>query len=110
MNNKSILVIEDEADIRELLKFSLSKEGYKVVVCSTAEEAEKVLAKSIPDILLLDLMLPGKDGFTFCKELRASTKTATLPVIMVTARVEDADIVAGLEIGDRKSTRLNSSH
>jgi len=96
---KAILVVEDDADIRELLKFSLSKEGYKVAVCATAEEAEKVLAKSIPDLVLLDLMLPGKDGYTFCKELRANQKTALVPVMMVTARVEDADIVAGLEVG-----------
>ena len=99
MNNKTVLVVEDESDIRELLKFSLSKEGYKVVACATAEEAEKALVKNIPDIVLLDLMLPGKDGFTFCKELRANVRTSALPVIMVTARVEDADIVAGLEVG-----------
>jgi len=99
MNHKSVLVVEDEAGIRELLKFALSREGYRVNVCSSAEEAEKVLEKSIPDLVLLDLMLPGKDGFTFCKELRANAKTAELPVIMVTARSEDADIVAGLEIG-----------
>ena len=99
MNNTSVLVVEDEADIRELIKFSLSKEGYKVILCSSAEEAEQALVKSVPDIMLLDLMLPGKDGFTFCKELRAKAKTATLPIVMVTARTEDADIVAGLEVG-----------
>ena len=97
--NKSIWVVEDDADIRELLRFSLSKEGYRVAAYATAEEAEKALAKAVPDIVLLDLMLPGKDGYTFCKELRANPKSAMVPVVMVTARVEDADIVAGLEVG-----------
>jgi two-component system phosphate regulon response regulator PhoB len=99
MAQKTILVVEDDADIRELLSFSLGKEGYNVVTAESAERAERVLQRTTPDVILLDLMLPQKDGFTFCKELRANEKTAHVPILMVTAREEDADIVAGLEVG-----------
>jgi len=99
MANETILVVEDDADIRELLKFTLSKEGYKVTLCASAEEAHRAMAKALPDLVLLDLMLPGEDGFSFCKALRSQERTAAVLVIMVTAREEDADIVAGLEVG-----------
>ena len=99
MANETVLVVEDDTDIRELLRFTLSKEGYRVTACASAEEAHRSLAKSVPDLVLLDLMLPGQDGFSFCKAMRAQERTASVPVIMATARSEDADIVAGLEVG-----------
>lgn len=99
MANETILLIEDDADIRELVRYNLEREGYRVVQCASAEEAKIWLSKKAPDLILLDLMLPGLDGFSFCRELRKEERTAKVPVIMVTARVEDADIVAGLEVG-----------
>jgi two-component system phosphate regulon response regulator PhoB len=99
MANETILIVEDDADIRELIRYNMEREGYKVALCASAELAKTWIAKKIPDLILLDLMLPGTDGFTFCRELRKSERTAQIPVIMVTARVEDADIVAGLEVG-----------
>jgi len=99
MASETILTVEDDADIRELVRFNMTREGYKVVECASAEEAESYLKKTLPDLILLDLMLPGTDGFAFCRALRGDERTAQLPVIMVTARNEDADIVAGLEVG-----------
>lgn len=99
MANETILIVEDEADIRELIRYNMEREGYKVVECASAEEANASLKRSLPDLVLLDLMLPGTDGFAFCRALRADERTARVPVIMVTARDEDADVVAGLEVG-----------
>jgi two-component system phosphate regulon response regulator PhoB len=99
MASETVLVIEDEMDIQELMRFNLERDGYKVVTASSVEAAEKILEKQLPALVLLDLMLPGENGFTYCRKLRAAARTALLPVIMVTARDEDADIVAGLEVG-----------
>jgi two-component system alkaline phosphatase synthesis response regulator PhoP len=99
MANETLLLVEDDVDIRELIRYNMEREGYKVIACPSAEQAKDVLAKKVPDLILLDLMLPGLDGFSFCRELRKEERTSRVPVIMVTARVEDADIVAGLEVG-----------
>jgi len=99
MANETILIIEDDADIRELISYNMTREGYKILECASAEEATKLLQRKLPDLILLDLMLPGTDGFAFCRAIRSEERTARLPVIMVTARDEDADIVAGLEVG-----------
>lgn len=99
MAHETLLIVEDDADIRELIRYNLEREGYKVVECGSAEEAKALLARTVPDLILLDLMLPGTDGFAFCRALRADERTAKVAVIMVTARDEDADIVAGLEVG-----------
>ena len=99
MANETLLIVEDEADIRELLRYNLEREGYKIRECCSAEEAKSCLARTIPDLILLDLMLPGTDGYAFCRAVRADERTAKVPVIMVTARDEDADVVAGLEVG-----------
>ena len=99
MANETIMIIEDEADIRELLRCNLTREGYSVAECASAEEAQEGLKKKVPDLIMLDLMLPGTDGVAFCRWLRASERTAKVPIMMVTARNEDADIEAGLEVG-----------
>ncbi len=99
MASEKIMIVEDEADIRELMRYNLEREGYQVTECASAEDALVYLEKSTPDIILLDLMLPGTDGFALCRKIRALEKTELTPVIMVTARNEDADIVAGLEVG-----------
>ena len=99
MPNESILIIEDEADIRELVVYNLEREGYVVRQADSAETAEKRIAKHVPDLILLDLMLPGKDGVTFCRELRTNERIRHVPVIMLTARSEAIDEVTGLEVG-----------
>ena len=99
MANETLLIVEDDADIRELIRYNLEREGYKIVESASAEAAHKQLSRSVPDLILLDLMLPGTDGFAFCRAVRSDERTAKVPVIMVTARDEDADIVAGLEVG-----------
>lgn len=99
MANETLLIVEDDADIRELIRYNLEREGYRIVESASSEEARKLLLRSVPDLILLDLMLPGTDGFAFCRAVRADERTAKVPVIMVTARDEDADIVAGLEVG-----------
>ncbi len=99
MAHDIILVIEDEKDIQELIRFNLERDGYKVLSADSVEAAGKMLVKQLPDLVLLDLMLPGENGYDFCRRLRSEERTQHLPVIMVTARDEDADIVAGLEVG-----------
>ena len=99
MAKEKVLIVEDEADIRELMRYNLVREGYTVSECATAEEALAAIQANLPDLILLDLMLPGTDGFAFCRKIRSQEKTTRTPVVMVTARNEDADIVAGLEVG-----------
>jgi two-component system phosphate regulon response regulator PhoB len=99
MPNETLMIVEDDADIRELIRYNMEREGYTIVECASAEAAHKQLGKAVPDLILLDLMLPGTDGYAFCRAVRADERTAKIPVIMVTARDEDADIVAGLEVG-----------
>lgn len=95
--NPLLLVVEDEAAIRELLAVSLGAAGYRVVGVADAEAAQAALQQELPALMLLDWMLPGKSGLAFAKALRASARTRDLPIIMVTARSDEADRVAGLE-------------
>jgi two-component system phosphate regulon response regulator PhoB len=99
MAKESILVIEDEEDILELLRYNLGKEGYRVTGVGSAEEGVRAARSQPPDLILLDLMLPGLDGLQACRQLKAEAKTQHLPIIMVTAKGEEADIVSGLELG-----------
>lgn len=101
MSHENLLIVEDDHNIQELLAYNLQKDGYGTKAFDTAERAWAYLetAQPPPDLVLLDLMLPGTDGFAFCRKLRANPRWTKLPVIMVTARNEDADIVAGLEVG-----------
>jgi len=93
----SVLVVEDEPAILELLKVNLVDAGYEVVAAEDAESARRRIDEALPDLLLLDWMLPGLSGLAFAKQLRADARTRDLPVIMVTARADEADRVAGLE-------------
>jgi DNA-binding response OmpR family regulator len=93
----TILVVEDEPAILELLKVNLVDAGYDVRTAPDAETAQTLLRESLPDLLLLDWMLPGQSGLAFARQLRADARTKELPVIMVTARTDEADRVAGLE-------------
>lgn len=99
MARESILVVEDEEDILELLRYNLAKEGYRVTGVGTGEEALKAARTQVPDLIILDLMLPGVDGLEVCRLLKQDSRTRHLPIIMVTAKGDEADIVAGLELG-----------
>lgn len=93
----TILVIEDEPAIRELLKVNLADAGYEVHEAADAERAQIELTRELPDLLLLDWMLPGQSGLALARQLRTNTRTRDLPIIMLTARSDEADKVAGLE-------------
>jgi two-component system phosphate regulon response regulator PhoB len=99
MPKEHILIVEDEEDILELIKYNLTKEGYKVTPATTGEEAIKLADSAPPDLILLDLMLPGADGFEVCRRLGNNPKTQQIPIVMLTAKGEEADIVTGLELG-----------
>ncbi len=99
MANEYILAVEDDEDILELIKYNLSRNGYDVEGVTSGEKAMKAIKKKTPDLLLLDLMLPGIDGLEICRQIKNSDKGPHLPVVMLTARGDEADIVTGLELG-----------
>lgn len=100
MSKERIMIVEDEESIQELIKYNLQREGYLVPVC--CENGESALESAVtykPDLILLDLMLPGVDGLTVCKNLKADPVTKHIPIIMLTAKSEESDVVIGLELG-----------
>jgi two-component system phosphate regulon response regulator PhoB len=99
MSKFSILIVEDDADILRLLTYNLRGAGYEVATCTEGYEALTQAKQRLPDLVLLDLMLPGLDGFEVCKELKRSPETRNIPVIMLTARGEEVDRIVGLELG-----------
>jgi two-component system phosphate regulon response regulator PhoB len=99
MPKEHILVVEDEEDILELLRYNLIKEGYRVTGVIEGEAGLKAARSQPPDLIVLDLMLPGIDGLSVCRELKMDAQTRNLPIIILTAKGEEADIVAGLELG-----------
>jgi two-component system alkaline phosphatase synthesis response regulator PhoP len=94
-----VLVVEDDADIAMLLARSLTRAGFGVDQISSGADVLPTLRRGLPDLLLLDLMLPGVDGIEICRALRADPSTAALPIIMLTARAEESDRIVGLELG-----------
>lgn len=99
MSQSKILIVEDEAAIRDMLKFTLSASGYEVFEANNAEEGWKVALDVLPDLILLDWMMPGTPGVSLAKRLRQNDKTAHMPIIMLTARGEEEDQVKGFESG-----------
>ena len=99
MKKTKIAVIEDEADILEVIDYNLSKEGFDVCSALNGEEGLALVKKEGPDLVLLDLMLPGLDGIEICRTLKADHSTRSIPIIMVTAKGEESDIVLGLGMG-----------
>jgi two-component system phosphate regulon response regulator PhoB len=95
MSKEQILIVDDEKEIRELISFNLEREGFKIITASTGEEALSITQHKRPDLIVLDLMLPGIDGLEVCKALSGYD----IPILMVTAKSEDADIILGLEMG-----------
>lgn len=96
---ESIVVIDDEEDIRELIQYNLSKEGYVVSCAVSGEEGVELVERVKPDLLILDLMLPGIDGLEVCRRLKSDAKLKSIPIVMVSARGEEPDVVSGLELG-----------
>jgi len=99
MAKEKILVVDDEEDIIELLRFNLSREGYEVSSATSGEEALTLVRSEMPNLLLLDLMLPGMDGLDVTRRLKNNPNTMKIPIVMLTAKGEEPDIVAGLELG-----------
>lgn len=96
---KTIFVIDDEKDIREILKINLAGEGYSVTAFHSAADAMKGFESEKPDLIILDVMMEGKDGFEFCREIRSNEKLKSIPVIFLSAKSEEFDKVLGLELG-----------
>lgn len=99
MANERILIVEDEEDIRELLEFNLAREGYRVEQAETGEDGYSQISRSLPSLVLLDLMLPGMDGLDVCRKVKQDPRTQHIPVIILSAKGEESDIVVGLELG-----------
>jgi two-component system phosphate regulon response regulator PhoB len=99
MVKESILIIEDEPDIVELLQYNLEREGFRVATAQVGESGLSLARSKKPDLILLDLMLPGTDGLDVCRSLKQDPATRDTPLIMVTAKGEESDVVLGLEMG-----------
>lgn len=99
MTHEHILVVDDERDILALVEYNLKKEGFAVACVRSGEEALAATRNRLPDLVVLDLMLPGVDGLEVCRRLKADPATKHVPIVMLTAKGGEADIVAGLELG-----------
>ncbi|MEW6664902.1 MAG: response regulator transcription factor [Thermodesulfobacteriota bacterium] len=99
MNNAKLLVVDDEEDILELLTYHLTREGFKVQCAASGEEALQLIQSSGYSLILLDLMLPGLDGLEVARRLKTNPATRDIPIVMLTAKGEDSDVVTGLELG-----------
>jgi two-component system alkaline phosphatase synthesis response regulator PhoP len=99
MADEKILVIDDEEHILELIKFNLENNGYKVITAANGIDALKLARIEVPQLVLLDLMLPGMDGYDVCKEIRRDNSISSIPIIMITAKGEELDKILGLELG-----------
>jgi two-component system alkaline phosphatase synthesis response regulator PhoP len=97
--SQKILVVEDEPDLLDLVVYNLKKEGFKPLRAETGEKALEIARGERPDLVLLDLMMPGLDGLEVCRRLRSNEATADIPIVMMTARAEEADAVVGLAMG-----------
>jgi phosphate regulon transcriptional regulator PhoB len=96
---QKILVVEDEPDIRKLVQYNLTQERFNVLEAEDGEQALKLLQREKPNLVILDLMLPGLSGMELCKLLRQRSETAKLPILMLTAKASEADRIVGLEMG-----------
>ncbi len=99
MAKDKILVVDDEKDIIELIRYNLEKEGLKVITATSGEEAIRRASNENPQLIVLDLMLPGIDGLEVCRILKRETKTSSIPIVMLTVKSDETDIVVGLELG-----------
>ena len=96
---KHIFAIDDEKDIREILKVNLESEGYAISTFSSAAEAAKGFESTTPDLIILDILMEGRDGYEFCKDIRTNKKLKSIPIIFLSAKSEEFDKILGLELG-----------
>jgi DNA-binding response OmpR family regulator len=96
---EKILIVDDEKDIVKMLDYNLKKEGFRTISAYDGEDALDLAGRERPDLIILDLMLPGLDGLEVCKSLKKADKTALIPIIMLTAKTKEADKIVGLELG-----------
>ena len=99
MSKPLIVIVEDEADIQDVIAYNLKRDGYEVLTASRGDEGLSLIQAKMPDLVILDLMLPGIDGLTICQQLRTDPKTKNLPIIILSAKEEEADVVIGLGFG-----------
>lgn len=99
MGKGKVLVVDDEEHILELINYNLMAAGYEVLQANNGEEAIKIAIEEKPNLILLDLMIPGKDGYDVCREVRSNNTTKSIPIIMLTAKSEEIDKILGLELG-----------
>ncbi len=99
MANEKILVVDDEEHIAELISYNLTSNGYKVITANNGIDAVKIAIEEKPNLILLDLMIPGKDGYDVCKDVRSNSEIRNTPIIMLTAKSEEVDKILGLELG-----------
>ena len=99
MPSEKILVVDDEEHIAELISYNLTSNGYKVITANNGNDAVKLAVEEKPNLILLDLMIPGKDGYDVCKDVRSNSEIRNTPIIMLTAKSEELDKILGLELG-----------
>ncbi|MCM2285260.1 MAG: response regulator transcription factor [Desulfobacula sp.] len=99
MTKETILIVDDEEDIIELIQYNLKNEGYSILTAEAGEQAIKIAKQARPDLIVLDLMLPGMDGLEVTRYLRSNDQTRDLPIVILTAKGEESDIITGLELG-----------
>lgn len=97
--SKLIAIVDDEQDIRELITVNLKKRGFEAISFCNGHSFIEYAQKTIPDLVVLDLMLPGEDGYEICRQLRSSERLSAIPILMLTARADESDKVLGLELG-----------
>lgn len=99
MSKGTVLVIDDEKDVIELLHYNLTREGYDVIAAADGKSGLEIAIQHKPDLIMLDLMMPGMDGLEVCRQLRADSRTSAVPVIMLSAKAAETDRIVGLELG-----------
>jgi len=99
LKDKKIAIIEDERDILELIEYNLLKEGFSTICSSDGAEGFKLIKKTLPDLAILDIMLPGMNGLNICKNMKSDPSLKNVPIIIVTAKGDENDIILGLELG-----------
>ena len=99
LETRKIIIVEDEEDIREIIQYTLNREGYKAFSVGNGQDALQMIRETIPDLVLLDLMLPDLSGIDICRHLKSNLETEDIRIVMVTAKGTEADIVLGLSLG-----------